>query len=45
MSGQISAAEMRAHIASVYGSGLDESTTAEMLKAATNPNPNPDPNY
>ena len=33
-SGQISAAEMSAHIASVYGSGLDESITAEMLKAA-----------
>ena len=32
--GQISAAEMSAHIASVYGSGLDESITAEMLKAA-----------
>jgi len=33
-SGQISAAEIRAHIASVYGSGLDESIAAEMLKAA-----------
>jgi len=33
-SGQISAAEIRAHIASVYGTGLDESIAAEMLKAA-----------
>jgi len=32
--GQISVAEMRVHIASVYGSGLDESITAKMLKAA-----------
>ena len=33
-SGKISAAEIRAHIASVSGSGLDESIAAEMLKAA-----------
>ena len=33
-SGNISAAEMSAHIASVYGGAMDESITTEMLKAA-----------
>ena len=33
-SGKLSAAEMSAHIASVYGGAMDESITTEMLKAA-----------
>merc|ERR1712204_132377 len=33
-SGNISATEMSAHIASVYGGAMDESITTEMLKAA-----------
>ena len=33
-SGNISAAEMSAHIAAVYGGAMDESITTEMLKAA-----------
>ena len=47
-SGNISAAEMSAHIASVYGGAMDESITTEMLKAADadgdgNPSPTPNP--
>ena len=46
-SGSISAAEMSAHIASMYGA-MDESITTEMLKAADadgdgNPSPTPNP--